>query len=253
MPLQSLKRLLLQFKFEIRSVLAREEWLAPFHKPVVWWTQHKNKGIIDVRECAVDDTTELVIDGFQGSGNSFATVAFKRSQEEPVRLAHHLHSPAQIIKSARKKLPTLITIREPKGAAISLVSRWPYVSLTQAVRGYIHFYEKIEPYAGSFVISPFHLTTRQLDLVIREVNHRYGTDFGVFGYDDSEMQILRGSEKLNSEAEVQRSALKKQMGEEFDRVVGPALYKKAQEVYARIEKHSFDKRASENQKLKVKS
>ncbi len=244
MPLQSLKRLLLQFKFEVRSVLAREEWLAPLHWPVIWWTQHKNRGIIDVRECAVDDTTELVIDGFQGSGNSFATVAFKRSQESPVRLAHHLHSPAQIIKSARKKLPTLITIREPKGAAISLVSRWPYVSLKQAVRGYIHFYEKIEPYADALVVSPFHCTTRQLDLVVRELNLRYGTDFGVFGYDDSDMQVLRGSDKLNSETEVRRSALKKQKGEEFDRVISPALLKRAQAVYERLEKYGVDKNES---------
>ena len=246
MPLQSLtrlapKRLLLQFKFEVRSALAREEWLAPFRKPVIWWTQHKNKGIIDVRECDVDDTTELVIDGFQGSGNSFATVAFKRSQEEPVRLAHHLHSPAQIIKSVRKKLPTLITIREPKGAAISLVSRWPYVSLKQAVRGYIHFYEKIEPYAPSFVVSPFHLTTRQLDLVIRELNQRYGTDFGVFEYDDSDMQVLRGSDSLKSEAEMRRADVKKQKSEEFDRVISPALLKRAQAIYGRLEEFSVDK------------
>ncbi len=241
MPLQSLKRRLLQFKFEVRSVLAREQWLAPFHLPVIWWTQHKNKGIIDVRECSVDETTEFVIDGFQGSGNSFATVAFKRSQQTPVRLAHHLHSPAQIIKSVRKKLPMLVTIREPKGAAISLVSRWPYVSLSQAIRGYIQFYEKIEPYAGSFVVSPFHLTTRQLDLVIRAVNLRYGTDFGVFAYDDSEMQAIRSPEKLNSETELRRSDLKKQKAEEFDRVVDPVLVQRANEVYARLEKFGIDK------------
>lgn len=239
MPLQSLKRLLLQFKFEVRSVLAREAWLSPFYFPVIWWTKHKNKGIIDVRECAVDDTTAFVIDGFQGSGNSFATVAFKRSQPAPVRLAHHLHSPVQIIKAARRKLPTLITIREPKGAAISLVSRWPYVSLSQAVRGYIHFYEKIEPFAPAFVVSPFHLTTRHLDHVIGEVNHRYGTDFGIFAYDEEDMQVLRGKDKLNSEKEVRRAALKKEMAEAFDREVDPALLKRAQAVYARMEKYAL--------------
>ncbi|MEM8488560.1 MAG: hypothetical protein AAF564_23635 [Bacteroidota bacterium] len=241
MPLPSLKRLLLQFKFEVRSVVAREPMLAVLHKPVIWWTKHKNKGIIDVRECAVDDTTVFVIDGFQGSGNSFATVAFKRSQPTPVRLAHHLHSPAQIIKAAQQKIPTLITIREPKGAAISLVSRWPYVSLTQAVRGYIHFYEKIEPYAASMVVSPFHLTTRQLDLVIRAVNKRYDTNFGLFGYDDADMQELRGSEKLQSDKEIQRAAVKKQMAEQFDREVDPALYQQALAVYHRIEKYSLEK------------
>ncbi len=244
MPLQSLKRLLLQFKFEVRSVLSREEWLAPFNLPVIWWTQHKNKGIIDVRECAVDDTTEFVIDGFQGSGNSFATVAFKRSQETPVRLAHHLHSPAQIVKAARKNLPTLITIREPKGAAISLVTRWPYVSLTQAIRGYIKFYEKIEPYAESFVVSPFKLTTKQLDVVIREVNQRYGTDFGVFGYEESEMNALRNPDQLKSEVELKRAALKQEKREAFDREVDPALFKRAVAIYERLEKYGVTENTS---------
>ncbi len=223
-------------------MLAREAWLSPFYFPVIWWTQHKNRGIIDVRECVVDETTEFVIDGFQGSGNSFATVAFKRSQPESVRLAHHLHSPVQIIKSAQRKLPTLVTIREPKGAAISLVSRWPYVSLSQAVRGYIHFYEKIEPYAESLVVSPFHLTTRQLDLVIREVNLRYSTDFGVFEYDDEDMQVLRGKDKLNSESELKRAEVKKQMSEAFDKQVDPALLKRALAVYERMEKYAIEPR-----------
>ena len=218
--------------------------MAPLHRPVIWWTKHKNRGIIDVRECEVGDTTEFVIDGFQGSGNSFATVAFKRSQTAPVRLAHHLHSPAQIIKSVEKNLPTLITIREPKGAAISLVSRWPYVSLNQAVRGYVSFYEKIEPYADRFVVSPFSLTTKQLDVVIRAVNQRYGTNFGVFEYEDSDMQVLRGSDKLNSESELQRAELKKKMREAFDKEVDPKIFKQAQAVYQRLEKYSINENAS---------
>ena len=102
MSILTVKRPLLQFKFEIRSLLAREPLLAPLNWPVIWWTQHKNRGIIDINECFVGDHTEFVIDGFQGSGNSFATVAFKRSQETPVKIAHHLHSPVQIIKAAKK-------------------------------------------------------------------------------------------------------------------------------------------------------
>lgn len=239
-PLQSMKQLLLQFKFEVRSALAREAWLGPLYWPVIWWTQHKNKGIIDVRECAVDDTTEFVIDGFQGSGNSFATVAFKRSQPAPVRLAHHLHSPAQIIKAAHKHLPILVTLREPKGAAISLVSRWPYVSLQQAVRGYIHFYEKILPYADTFVVSPFHLTTRQLDVVINEVNRRYATSFGVFEHTEEDMQALRSPEKLNSGAELERKTVKKQMAEAFDREIDPKLFARATAIYEKMAKYSLD-------------
>lgn len=240
MSLSTLKRPLLQFKFEVRSILAREPALALLHWPVILWTQHKNKGIIDVRECTVDDETEFVIDGFQGSGNSFATVAFKRSQANPVKLAHHLHSPAQIIKSARKKLPTLITIREPRGAAISLASRWPYVSLSQAIRGYIHFYEKIEPYASSFVVSPFKLTTKHLDVIIQAVNTRYQTSFDVFEYTEENMMALRSPEKLTSEQESKRAEVKARQREAIDREVDAVLLKRAEAVYERLSQYGVE-------------
>ena len=231
MSLLTLKRPLLQFKFEVRSLLAREPLLAPFNWPVIWWTQHKNRGIIDVNECLVSKDTEFVIDGFQGSGNSFATVAFKKSQENPVRLAHHLHSPVQIIKAAKKGIPVLLTIREPKGAAISLTSRWPYVSLNQAVRGYCNFYEKLEPHVDSLLVSPFELTTKHLDTVIQRVNERFKADFGVFQYTDQNMKELRNPDALASEEEVKRSALKAEKKKHFEKVVDKELITRAQKIY----------------------
>ena len=234
MSLLALKRPLLQLKFEVRSLLAREPWLSLFHRPIVWWAQHKNRGIIDVRECDVGHDTEFVIDGFQGSGNSFATVAFKRSQPRSIRLAHHLHSPAQIIKAARNNIPTLVTIREPRGAAISLTSRWPYISLNQAVRGYVSFYEKIEPYAESFVISPFTSTTKHLDSVIREVNQRFGTEFVEFEYSEENMNALRNPKSLGSEKEKNRAQRKAEMAETLEKTVDKLLLNRAEQVYERL-------------------
>ena len=231
MSLLTLKRPLLQFKFEVRSLLAREPLLAPFNWPVIWWTQHKNKGIIDINECLVGDDTEFVIDGFQGSGNSFATVAFKKSQINPVRLAHHLHSPVQIIKAAKRGIPVLLTIREPKGAAISLTSRWPYVTLSQAVRGYCHFYEKLEPYTDALLVSPFTLTTKHLDVVIRRVNEHYKTEFGVFEYSEETMKELRNPDALSSDEEIKRSALKAEKKKHFESKVDGELISRANKIY----------------------
>lgn len=236
MSLLTLKRPLLQFKFEVRSLLAREPLLAPFNWPVIWWTQHKNRGIIDVNECLVGSDTEFVIDGFQGSGNSFATVAFKRSQTKSIRLAHHLHSPVQIIRAAKKNIPVLLTIREPKGAAISLTSRWPYVSLAQAVRGYCHFYEKLEPHTDSLLISPFELTTKHLGTVIRRVNERYHTDFGVFEYSEENMKELRNPDALTSEEEIKRNALKAEKKKHFESEVDSDLIARAVKIYETLNK-----------------
>ena len=39
--------------------------------------------------------TDLVIDGFGGSGNSFAVLAFDSAQSSRVNVAHHSHMPIQ--------------------------------------------------------------------------------------------------------------------------------------------------------------
>ena len=66
----------------------------------------------------ISPETELVIDGFTRSATTFAVYALQLSQERPVRLAHHLHAPAQLIEAARRGVPALVLIREPRGAIL---------------------------------------------------------------------------------------------------------------------------------------
>src|SRR4051794_3765889 len=87
------------------------------------------------------EQTEAVIDGFTRSANTFATVAFQWAQPCPVRLAHHLHAPAQVIAGARAGIPVLVPLRHPRQAVISVVIRWPEVSLHQALDAYRRFHE----------------------------------------------------------------------------------------------------------------
>lgn len=202
--LTTLKTRALQTKFELRSRCAATPWLAPLHQATVWWTQWKMRGHIDVRECQVLPDTELVIDGFQGSGNSFATVAFKSCQERPVRLAHHLHAPAQIIKAVEQGVPVLVTLRDPSDAVVSLVSRWPYVRLGQGLRAYIRFYEALTPYLNRMVVSPFDMTTGPIDQVFDAVNATFGCDFAVFNPTEANVARIRSKTTLDAEAETQR-------------------------------------------------
>src|SRR5690242_11619114 len=63
--------------------------------------------------------TELVIDGYTRCATTFAVYAFQLAQPRPVRLAHHLHAPAQLVAAARRGVPALALIREPRGAILS--------------------------------------------------------------------------------------------------------------------------------------
>jgi hypothetical protein len=131
-------------------------------------------------------------------------------------------------------VPVLVTVREPRGAAISLVTRWPYVSLRQAVRGYIRFYEKILPAAPACVISPFEMTTDHLDEVIEAVNTRFGRDYGVFEYTEANLHALRDPEQLGSGTEQRRKEEKARMKAELQQPSYAGLLSRAEEVYRKI-------------------
>ena len=228
----SLKAWLLRKKFDVRSALARESWLSIPHNLVVWWTQYKVRNHIDISECRVDPNTEFVLDGFQGSGNSFATVTFKNTQLRRVRLAHHLHSPAQIVKAVNAGLPVLVTIREPRGGVVSLTSRWPYVTLEQGLKGYVQFYSKLIPYRDRFVLSTFDETIHSFDDVIRRVNHKFGTAFDILDY-KSGLTKPKATDDTAS-WEMERNKIKDQKHEELRDDRYTELLKQAERVYSEI-------------------
>lgn len=124
--------------------------------------------------------TELVIDGFTRSATTFAVYAFQLSQDRPVRLAHHLHAPAQLIVAARRGIPALALIREPQGAILSQLIQEPHVVLRDALVAYSRFYEHLRPSRGSLVVGEFKQVTHDFAAVMRQVNARFGTHFAEF-------------------------------------------------------------------------
>jgi hypothetical protein len=132
--------------------------------------------------------TELVIDGYTRSATTFAVYAFQLSQDMPVRLAHHLHAPAQLIEAARRGIPVLALIREPQGAILSHLIREPYVALRDALIGYSRFYEHLLPYRESFVVGEFKQVTQDFGAVVRQLNVRFDTNFAEFVYSDANVR-----------------------------------------------------------------
>jgi hypothetical protein len=124
--------------------------------------------------------TELVIDGYTRCASTFAVYALQLAQHRPVRLAHHLHAPAQLIQAARSKIPALAVIREAEGAILSQLIREPQVAPRDALVAYARFYERLLPYRKEFVVADFEQVTKDFGAVIRDVNVRFGTDFTEF-------------------------------------------------------------------------
>jgi hypothetical protein len=126
--------------------------------------------------------TELVIDGYTRCATTFAVYAFQLAQPRPVRLAHHLHAPAQLVAAARRGVPALALIREPKGAILSQLIREPWVVMPDALVAYARFYARLMPYRNAFVVGEFEEVTHDFGAVVRRLNARFGTSFTEFAH-----------------------------------------------------------------------
>jgi hypothetical protein len=140
----------------------------------------------NLRTRVVTPDTQLVIEGFPRSGNTFARRAFVMAQGEKfdrTRIASHLHVPAQVVQAARWQIPTLVLIRRPRDAVLSF-ALWNPISVDQALSYYRSFYETVEMYRDAYVLGHFEEITEDVGQVIKRVNGKFGTTFSLFRHDE---------------------------------------------------------------------
>jgi hypothetical protein len=191
--------------------------------------------------------TQLVIEGFPRSANTFARVAFNRAQSERVRIAHGLHVPAQVIRASRWRIPTLVLLRKPKDAVLSFAIRDP-ISVDQALRYYLSFYETVEEYRDAYVLGLFEEVTEDFGEVIRRVNERFGTTFSTFSHDEENVEgvfarIEKNTRKRFGETSLEnkvsrpfasREKLKREVEYELEDPKRRDLISRAETVYERL-------------------
>ena len=133
----------------------------------------------------LDDRTEIVIEGFQRSGNTFAYVAFDLAQGGRRRIAHHTHAAGHVRLAAKRGLPTLVTVRNPKDSVMSYVQYYPDVAMAAAVVNYVVFHTGCLAVQDKILFVPFEDVTSDMGKVTRTVNERFGTDFVPFEHDQA--------------------------------------------------------------------
>jgi hypothetical protein len=155
-----------------------------------------------IRHRAQDDwsvrrDTELVVEGFGRSGSTFAVDAFELAQSRPVRLAHHTHAAAQVITAVKWGIPTILIVRHPEQVVLSHMARRD-IGARPPLIAWIRFHERLLPYRGGLVVTPFEEMTTDLGVVIERVNGRFGTTFGVFEHSpETETRVFERIEARN--------------------------------------------------------
>ena len=134
-------------------------------------------------------STEMVVEGFPRSGNSFVEAALIFSQKRELVLGHHTHTAAHVILAVKQSVPCLVLIRAPREAARSLIMLAPdTIDAKMALREYITFYETIEPFRYGFVIGEFNILTKSFGAIIEELNTKFEMDY--LDFDHTKENVL---------------------------------------------------------------
>ena len=161
----------------------------------------------DINRLGVKINTEITITGFGRSGNTFATIAFQQAQSREVNIAHHVHVPAQVIKSANLNIPTIVLIRNPIDSVVSSLVKGNHlrekeISLygSEKIKNYYNYYKKILPYRKSFFIAPFNMVIKDFGKIISRFNERFNTSYKVFDHSKKkEKKVFNLIENINKD------------------------------------------------------
>jgi hypothetical protein len=132
------------------------------------------------KKLLVSSNSNICIEGYPRCANTFAVLAFESAQERSLDIAHHMHLAGQVIYSANKGIPTIVLLRNPLDACVSMLFREPELDPRLCLRMYIDFHKPLLRYLDQIVVAPFDRVTSEYALIIRRVNEFYSTDFGVY-------------------------------------------------------------------------
>lgn len=201
---------------------------------------------------ALNQSTDLVIEGFPSSGNSFFEASVRCAQTRALSLAHHTHAPATVLMAARRGLATIVLIRDPLDATASAMTRFPGMfDAPLALQEWISFYRAITPVREAITVMPFDAFTSDIAASMRALNARWSLalDEGMTHealstaartmLDDLTRHRGRGpfadySERLTSAARAQRNA---QLQHAKELIMAPAFAdarNEAEELYRRF-------------------
>ena len=164
-------------------------------RPRLWNAVTRMRG---ASEHMVTRDTDLVLEGYPRSGNSFAEAAIHLLRPG-LKIAHHRHVAPQLLLAVEWEVPAVLLVREPTSAAASAVFRAPELAtLPQALRAWLSFHTACLPAIDSLIVADFKTTTDNFELIVAELNRRF--NFGL-PIPDKELSSLayKEIERISSE------------------------------------------------------
>lgn len=197
-------------------------------RPWLFFPIYRRRSAFD--DLLVTPSTDLCIEGFPRSGNSFAVGAVKHAQSQPIQIAHHTHVPANAIQACEWGIPTLVLIRNPYDAVVSCIAlgkqiqeeehnadepvQW--VSYQDHLRAWIVFYRSLTSYRRRMLVARLDTVVDDMGNVIDLINDRYDMDFERFDHTRGAVAKVHAEQGYHAGPNERRAALKEETRTNFD-------------------------------------
>lgn len=106
----------------------------------------------------VDATTELVVEGYPASANSFAREVL-REANPGLAVASHAHVSSQVRLAVHFGVPVIVLVRDPVDAIASIVSRRPDRHVDAELRRYEQFHRRVHAVLDRVAVVTFDQVT----------------------------------------------------------------------------------------------
>lgn len=201
-------------------------------------TRYKRKGY---GRKIITKHSDIVIEGYPRSANSFSVKAFKFDNGEGYKIATHLHAYPQVIIGVKHKIPTLLLIRNPFDCVVSYMALLAQtVGFEKINRGYnikwllsdyVLFYNKLLPYKDNVVVGVFSDVLTDYGKVIDKLNKKCDTNFELFEHSQENVDKVFAASKSHLSPSDKREDIKSNFVEQMEAIKTTKLFKEAENLY----------------------
>lgn len=147
---------------KLRYLLGRNQRTIQLYK-----LKKKNRPLI------INPKHNICIEGYPRSANTFAVLLVEQCTVNDLQIAHHMHTPSQLIFAQKRNIPSVLVIRNPIDAVISNVLREKGMSLATALNWYIDFHKRIIDFKGKLIIWPFEKIVSEPTECLSQISDRW--------------------------------------------------------------------------------
>ncbi len=190
----------------------------------------------------VTTATQICIEGYPRSANSYAVVAFKLANPNVV-IAHHLHVAAQLIQAVHQEIPAVLVVRSPAECVPSFMVFQQSENPAPYLQAYIRFHRRVYGVRSHLLVVDFQQVITDFNHIILAINRRFGTHYHLIEnlsaqqerifqrLEEINQQFFGGEEHKSMRPDARRERLKAQLQQQ---VLHHPLFEEAEKWYKKF-------------------